>query len=81
MLNPHRSRPVWSFSSQSKTKVQPRDPTTPGDGVERAIVYVISKRKEFTSKESPRGLFTEKTKTPAEMNSIPFPPLGQPEKG
>lgn len=56
ILNPHSCRPVWRFSSRSKTKGQARYPTTPGGGVERAIVYIISKREEFTSKQSSRGL-------------------------
>lgn len=60
MLKPHSSRPVWSFSSQNTTKGQPRYPTTPGDRVEGAIVYNISKREEFTSKESPRGVLQRK---------------------
>ena len=54
------SRPVWSFSSLSATKGQPRYPTTPGDGVESAIVYIMSKREEFTSKESQRGVLQRK---------------------
>ena len=77
MLKPHSSRPVWSFSSQNTTKDQPRYPTTPGDRVEGAIVYIISKREEFTSKESPRGVLQRK-QTPAEMKQKsphPFLPL------
>lgn len=60
MLNPHSSRPVWSFSSLSKTKGQLRPPTTLGDGIEGALISIISTREESRSKEHPRDLLQTK---------------------